>query len=126
MKRLFIILLTFCYFGLSSGAVFSLHYCMDNLVSVSLDNQNETCNSCGTNSKNDCCKTEFKVLKTDFSQKADFLKLKFWSVNLDAIQHFYKTDNIIFVASGAVSIKINAPPQVRSLPIFIQHCNFRI
>ena len=125
MKKFLAILFSVFYFGLSSGAVFSTHYCMNELVSVG-QNVSDTCNICNTKTKNDCCKTEFKVLKTDQAQKANLLKLSFEPVFIDFIQHYFVTENISFSETQLSSLKIKAPPESRAVPIFIQYCNFRI
>ena len=125
MKKLFIILLTFFYFGMSSGAAISVHYCMNELSSIG-QSSDESCGKCGTKSKNDCCKTEFKVLKTDSSQKSELLQLSFVSSFAEVVTHHFEFPDISYSDSKFSSIKINAPPESWSVPIFIQHCNFRI
>lgn len=125
MKKIFAILFSIFYFGLSSGAVFSAHYCMNELVSFSQDSS-KTCDICSVEKKNDCCKTEFKILKTDQSQKSNITKIA-------SVQFFFEpeTNHFSFPIPSFhqekwSSTPINAPPEKGLVPIFIQHCDFRI
>jgi hypothetical protein len=83
MKKILAILFSVFYFGFSSGAVFSVHYCMKEFASIS-QKVDDVCSKCGVKTKKDCCKTEIKVVKVDDSQKSDFLKIDF----LKQIQKF--------------------------------------
>ncbi|WP_288245101.1 hypothetical protein [uncultured Chryseobacterium sp.] len=125
MKKILAILFSVFYFGFSSGAVFSVHYCMNELASIS-QKVDDVCSKCGVKTKKDCCKTEIKVVKVDDSQKSDFLKIDF----LKQIHDVHKNDFFFvdhsFSATKFTQIQINAPPEKRSVPIFISHCNFRI
>ncbi|KQM49922.1 HYC_CC_PP family protein [Chryseobacterium sp. Leaf201] len=126
MKKILAILFSVFYFGFSSGAVFSVHYCMDKIASVS-QKTDDLCSKCGVKTKEDCCKTVIKVIKTDDSQKSDFLKIDF----LKQIQKVEEDHGFLFTdrsfsATKFTRIQINAPPERRPVPIFIHHCNFRI
>lgn len=126
MKKILAILFSVFYFGFSSGAVFSVHYCMDKFASVS-QKTDDLCSKCGVKTKEDCCKTVIKVIKTDDSQKSDFLKIDF----LKQIQKVEEDHGFLFTdrsfsATKFTQIQINAPPEHRPVPIFIHHCNFRI
>jgi hypothetical protein len=125
MKKILAILFSIFYFGFSSGAVFSVHYCMQEMVSVS-QKTNDICAKCCVKTKKDCCKTEIKVVKVDDSQKSDFLKIDFLKqIATFQKQEFFFIDQS-FSATKFTQIQINAPPESRSIPIFITHCNFRI
>ena len=125
MKKFLAIVFSIFYFGLSSGAVFSVHYCMDELVAVSQKITDE-CGTCGTHQKKGCCDSEVKILKTDQSQKADLLKLTFSESVLESVQAYFNIPTFSVSNSKFSTLKINAPPEKWSVPIFIQHCNFRI
>ncbi|WP_294228994.1 hypothetical protein [Chryseobacterium endophyticum] len=125
MKKILAILFSVFYFGFSSGAVFSVHYCMNELASVSR-NAEDVCSKCGVKTKKDCCKTEIKVVKVDDSQKSDFLKIDLIKqINGITPQKFFFAGPS-FSASKFSRIRINAPPEIRPVPIFITHCHFRI
>ncbi|WP_336733689.1 HYC_CC_PP family protein [Chryseobacterium sp. VD8] len=125
MKKILAILFSVFYFGFSSGAVFSVHYCMNELASIS-QKVDDVCSKCGVKTKKDCCKTEIKIVKVDDSQKSDFLKIDFLKQIHDIRKNeFFFTDHS-FSATKFTQIQINAPPENRSVPIFISHCNFRI
>lgn len=125
MKKILAILFSIFYFGFSSGAVFSMHYCMKELVSVT-QKSDDICSKCGTKEKRDCCKTEIKLVKIDDSQKSDFLKIDFLQTISEIQNHqFFFTDRS-FSTTKFTQIQINSPSETGSVPIFITHCNFRI
>lgn len=125
MKKILAILFSVFYFGFSSGAVFSVHYCMDKFVSVSQKTDN-FCSKCGVKTKKDCCKTVIKVMKTDDSQKSDFLKIDFLKQIQKIEGHGFLFADRSFSAAKFTQVRINAPPEKQSVPVFIHHCHFRI
>ena len=125
MQKILTILLSIFYFGMSSGAVFSAHYCMDELVSFSQD-PGRSCTVCGAEKKDDCCKTEFKILKTDQSQKSEITQLTTIFLFFEPKKVVFSFPFPSFFPEKWASTPINAPPEIGLTPIFIQHCNFRI
>lgn len=125
MKKILAILFSVFYFGFSSGAVFSVHYCMKELASVS-QKVDDVCSKCGVKTKKDCCKTEIKIVKVDDSQKSDLLKIDFLKQFPEVLNHDFFFIDQSFSATKFTQIQINAPPENRSVPIYITHCNFRI
>lgn len=126
MKKILAILFSIFYFGFSSGAAFSVHYCMQELVSVS-QKADDICGKCGVKDKKGCCKTEIKVVKVDDSQKSDLLNINLLTSisELPVNDQFFSVDRS-FSASKFTQIQINAPPEYSPVPIYIHHCNFRI
>ncbi|MCT2564013.1 HYC_CC_PP family protein [Chryseobacterium herbae] len=126
MKKILAILFSVFYFGFSSGAAFSVHFCMEELVSVS-QKTTDICGKCGVKEKKGCCKTEIKVVKVDDSQKSDLLMIDFLSQIAPTLtqQDFFFTDRS-FSATKFTQIRINGPPEYRPVPIYLNHCNFRI
>ncbi|MDV7696059.1 hypothetical protein N6B72_03905 [Chryseobacterium soli] len=125
MKKILAILFSIFYFGFSSGAAFSIHYCMKEVASVS-QKVDDLCSKCGVKTKKDCCKTEIKVVKVDNSQKTDLLTIDFLPQFPEPPNpHFFFTDRS-FSATKSTQIQINAPPEYRPVPIYLNHCNFRI
>lgn len=126
MKKILAILFSVFYFGFSSGAAFSVHFCMEEFVSVS-QKTTDICGKCGVKEKKECCKTEIKVVKVDDSQKSDLLMIDFLSQIAPVLQQqpFFFTDKS-FSATKFTQIRINGPPEYRPVPIYINHCNFRI
>lgn len=124
MKKFLAIILTVFYFGTSSGMVYNVHYCLDQiLVSTSTT---KTCGFCSTKKEKDCCKHQVKVLKTDAAQKAD---TSFISGNafVSILPKVYFSEFLTpFVEQNYFSVHINAPPDKERVPLFITHCNFRI
>lgn len=126
MKKILAILFSIFYFGFSSGAAFSIHYCMKEFVSVS-QKADDICAKCGVKEKKGCCKTEIKIVKVDDSQKSDYLNVDFLSaVSEIPVKHQFTFIDKSFSATKFTQIQINAPPEYRPLPIYINHCNFRI
>lgn len=126
MKKILAILFSIFYFGFSSGAAFSIHYCMKEFVSVS-QKVDDICGKCGVKDKKGCCKTEIKIVKVDNSQKADHLHIDFLnSVSEIPVKQQFAAFDKSFSATKFTQIQINAPPEYRPVPIYINHCNFRI
>ncbi|RNA62475.1 hypothetical protein D1631_11290 [Chryseobacterium nematophagum] len=119
MKKILAIIFSIFYFGFSSGAIFSVHYCMNNLSSIS--------QKCGVKDKNGCCKTEFKIFKVDDFQKSELFKTNFLQfVQENNEKYDFLLLDRSFSASKYIRISINGPPEKKSIPIYIHHCNFRI
>ncbi|ROH99832.1 HYC_CC_PP family protein [Chryseobacterium daecheongense] len=125
MKKILAILFSVFYFGFSSGAVFSIHYCMQEFVSVS-QKVDDICGKCGVKTKKDCCKTEIKVVKVDDSQKSNLLTIDLVKHFAEPQKHQFFFEDRSFSASKFTSVQINGPPDIRFVPIFIHHCHFRI
>lgn len=118
-------MLTFFYFGTSSGMVYKLHQCLESF-SIFAVNSDQTCKLCKTEKKNDCCKTQFKIVKTSPANKADFLKI-------DLLKHLALLPKSVYLnpvfkisSTNRSFVRINAPPEKRTLALFIRDCNFRI
>lgn len=115
---------TVFYFGFSSGMVYNVHYCLDQIfVSTSSDN---TCNICGTKKESDCCKSEIKILKTDVAKKADVSFINDAPLVAILPEVFYTQFVLPAVERNQFSVQVNAPPDKGELPLFISYCNFRI
>lgn len=109
MKKILAILFSIFYFGFSSGAAFSIHYCMKELVSVS-QKADDICAKCGVKEKKGCCKTEIKIVKVDDSQKSDYLNVDFLSaVSEIPVKHQFSAIDKSFSATKFTQIQINAP-----------------
>jgi hypothetical protein len=116
---------TVFYFGFSSGMVYNVHYCM-NKVFTSFSTSSNTCGLCGKNKKKDCCKDQFKVLKTDSAKKADVSFIADASF-VAIVPQVFNVDFLTPVLEfNQFSVATNAPPNKAKIPLFISYCNFRI
>ena len=100
MKKVVVILLLFAY-GISSfGATIHEHYCMDKLVSSSLENKIGGCGSKGTMGgmqKGKCCKHVYKQVKVENHYKdavAGMSYEKFIAAAIPAYYYHITTPNI--------------------------------
>ena len=132
MKRLLLTLLTVFYLGTSSGAVVHLHYCMGELVNLSLTkSEQSTCGLCGMtkteSSKNSCCKDDSKQAKLDQSKKTNQLVYSFKQFPATVISSF-KSDvyHLALLTQQVKTVYGNAPPERLSVPVFIRNCTYRI
>ena len=125
MRKYLALMFTVFYFGFSSGMVYNVHYCM-NKVFTSFSTSSNTCGICGKNKKKDCCKNQFKVLKTDSAQKADISFIADTPFVAIMPQLFNVGFSIPVVGRNKFSIAANAPPNRAKTPLFISYCNFRI
>jgi len=99
---------------------------MEEFVSVS-QKTSDICGKCGVKEKKGCCKTEIKVVKVDDSQKSDLLMINFLGQIVPDVmqQQFFFIDKS-FSATKFTQIRINGPPEYWPVPIYINHCHFRI
>lgn len=125
MKKFLAILLTVFYFGSSSGMVFNLHYCLDEIF-VSLTSTDKTCDICGTSKKKDCCKSEVKIAKTDVAQKANLLSLDTFAAYAVIVQNVFPAFSYPILQQNYFAVRINAPPEKAIPALFLTYCNFRI
>lgn len=132
MKRLLLTILTVFYLGTSSGAVVHLHYCMGELVNLSLtDSKLATCELCGMtkaeSSKNSCCKDDLKQVKLDQSKKANQLVYQFKQFPA-TVPSTFKSDvyRLAFLTQQVKTVYSNAPPERLTVPVFIRNCTYRI
>lgn len=116
---------TVFYFGFSSGMVYNVHYCL-NEIFVSTVSTSKTCDLCGTKKEKDCCKSEIKILKTDVAQKVDFSFTNQAPLVVILPEVFYSEFLIPAVERNYYFIQVNAPPDIAELPLFLSYCNFRI
>jgi hypothetical protein len=117
-------MLTFFYFGTSSGMVFKLHQCLESF-SIFAGNSEQTCSICKTKKKKDCCKTQFKIVKTSPAYKADLLKIDL--LKYAAVPQSIHLNPVFKISSADDScVRVNAPPDQREVAFFIRDCNFRI
>lgn len=105
--------------------VYKLHQCFES-ISIFAGNSEKTCNLCKTDKKKDCCKTQFKILKTSDAQKADLVKIDILKYIALLPKTEFSESFSKLLASDTFSVRINAPPESREVALFIRHGNFRI
>ena len=92
MKKLVVILLLFAYGVSSFGATIHLHYCMNKLVSSSLENKIGGCGSKGTMGgmqKGKCCKHVYKQVKVENHYKDAVAGMSYEKFIAAAIPAYY-------------------------------------
>ena len=116
---------TVFYFGFSSGMVYNVHYCL-NQIFVSSASSKKSCDLCSTDKKKDCCKTEIKILKTDVAPKADVSFINDAPAVAIIPEDYFANFLTPVLERKNISVQINAPPDKAELALFISYCNFRI
>ena len=133
MKRILVVILCFLYMSSATGATIQLHYCMGNLMDMSIFGQEQDedeCDDCCKNETKDkgCCKDEQKVFKTNEHQLADaaFKLVQQDAAVLPALA-WYAHTSAVYNKCSHVTVAAHAPPVLwRAVPIYIQVQNFRI
>ncbi len=129
MKKLFVIILAFLHLSASAGVGLHMHYCMGKLADWDLSQKaSRVCGTCGMekSGKNDCCKDEYKFVKSSNDQKAAesaFELMQLASIALPATVFQTLTVDLTSV-SEAYPIS-HAPPNTRPAA-YIRNCVFRI
>jgi hypothetical protein len=66
VKKAIVLLLAVLYFGITTGVMVNVHYCMGEIASVNYGHEKEhACEKCGMEQKDGCCHTEHKIIKSD-------------------------------------------------------------
>ena len=126
MKKFLVTILAITYLTVSSGVVFSIHYCMGKVASVDLMHSNAKCGKCGMKKSGGCCKDESKIVKL-----TDSHKLIVNGINTDApvavIDNSKSlSDADLFLAVAGPSYNTHSPPGSSGLSLNILYCVFRI
>src|SRR5690554_3766487 len=134
MKKLFLFIMIFLYFGTSTGFTMHLHYCMNILVDTKLsEKEEESCSStCEMSEKSDkmddCCDDLQKEVKLDQVHKAAenaFLNIKNLAVSLPPSLFNISFDvQLPGIAENRASG--NSPPAWQRVPVYLRHCVFLI
>ena len=131
VKKLSSFILIILYFSSAVGTTIHQHYCMGELVGLSLFNtRNNACGKCGmekhTEESKDCCKDVSIVIKsgdshTFFQPVYDYNS--FW---LAIPENSYTICGVrVKPHSNKATYCAHSPPLLK-YPLFIQHQNFRI
>lgn len=127
MKKLVAIFIAFLYIAVGSGFTVNMHYCMGKLAAVKLQaHADKHCNKCGKSGK--CCKDEIKFCKADFSHEA---AAKVQVNTVPAVKDLTLPVIILPVPPVAAihqftAYNLHGPPGQGAIPLFIQHCAYRI
>jgi hypothetical protein len=131
MKRFLITLLSILYLASSTGMTVHIHYCMGNIMGISLIEKKETrCGKCGMQKtlENGCCKDDHQTFKTNDHQLAkasfDFTRQQITSIP----QHTYSLNSVpVFTTYVNKVVGVHAPSSFwRRCPIYIQVNDLRI
>jgi hypothetical protein len=140
MKKFLATILALVYLATSVGATVHMHYCMDKLVSWSLDtkttnkkscpycgmNKSTTDKHCGKESKG-CCKDDQKQVKVDNDQKMTEFSVQLAKIYPEPITRAFSDRLFTYTFSLTETYPVvNAPPQIKLLPLFVRNCVFRI
>jgi hypothetical protein len=116
MRKLLLLIVTFCYIASTSGVAVQWHYCMGKLrsVDIGLANHDETCGKCGmVKGNNHCCKDEVSVAKVSDSHHQTN-QLAFAALSLDAIvtEPIVLPKPFVQLLVPAYAYQSNAPPDI--------------
>lgn len=131
MKRILVTILATLYMLSATGATVHLHYCMGRLVSAGLMHKShDRCDKCGmkkAEQKKGCCKDEHKTFKSADHQLAKVSFHPNFSCTILPVNAIsYHQARLRDIRSCKIQY-VNAPPSPwRTVPIYIQVCNFRI
>lgn len=130
MKKFVATIFLFVYFITSTGATVQLHYCMNKLVSWSLETKGKSvCNKCGMvkMKHKGCCHDENKIIKVDKDHKATFASFDFLKYSLPLHKNTSHSYEVLRISNLAVSYpKSNAPPVLSPVPVYLSNSVFRI
>ena len=132
VKKLLSFILTLLYFNSAMGTTIHQHYCMGELVGISLFNtNNQSCEKCGmkkhTDESKDCCKDVSIVVKTGDSHTYSQSTYTFNIFSPAIPDNYFTTVKVIINLdnNSTTLYRANSPP-LPEQPLFIRHRNFRI
>lgn len=131
MKKFLAAILAVLYMGTSTGAAFTMHYCMGKVAGWELGHQKENaCDKCGmekpVKKDKDCCKDEHKMLKSDADQKTAESAFQFIQAATASPAYFLQT-TVVDISSITERHPItNAPPHKGGLSVYLCNCVFLI
>jgi hypothetical protein len=126
MKRLLTFIIAIAYFCISSGFVMNVHYCMGKVSKVNIEITPSKMCGCGKKQTKGCCKTESKLYKITDNHQASYADVAVISP-YHILPNFYNyTYNAVAVSTTKDTYSSHAPPILRSQPIYILNCVFRI
>lgn len=131
MKKLIVAISAIFYLAISSGLVFSLHYCMGKLAGVEfkpMAYSSKTC-VCGSGEEeSDCCKTELKVVKLEQDQKSTpFQTFDFSPFEAEISFFFHLSSERPFTEPQGNTLFCNGPPDLQQdKPIYLRNNVFRL
>lgn len=129
MKRALASILLLIYFCVSTGFVVSMHYCMNQLDTVTVGAADmEKCGKCGmhTEDSDGCCREEVKVVKLQQDQQV--AKLLMPSLSLAPIE-LPLSLHLALPFQNFVQAQVlhqPDPPLRSSQPVYLSNCVFRI
>jgi hypothetical protein len=127
MKKLFIIVLMLVYGLSSSGTTINLHYCCGKLEGISFTgDQERNCNKCNNIKTNDCCSDKQVSASITSDQQAvnKWVQLTKQLVGITALQVIYNSFKDYSISDERLAR--GTPKDPPPIPLFIQHCTFRI
>lgn len=115
MRKLLLILIMLCYVGSTTGIAMQYHFCMGELKSVSVhqEEHDDVCNLCGMDKdKNDCCKDEVDIVKvSDSHQQTGKYQVADLSWHIIPPASYYILPDVVEKDLSSYLIpKTNAPP----------------
>jgi hypothetical protein len=123
MKKIAVILISFLYLFLSTGLVIRMHYCQDQLISVSFYGEAQKCCCALADEENNCCSDKQVVVQMDQEDQLVPTSATFYS-DLQAVKI-----NSIFseIESPALNlqpetIRLDLPPP--KVPAWKMGCSF--
>lgn len=133
MRKFLAVILTIVYVSVTIGFTLSYHYCMDELVAVSMvagDDDHNTCSECGMSAgAHDCCSHADHPVKliVDQTTAATFFHA-FQSQSLYIPLLFNSTPGVCADAllSGVATVPGYTLPPILPTPLFIRHCVYLI
>lgn len=127
MKRFFTVIVAICYLITSSGFILDLHYCMGELVSMSIwQSKNQKCEKCGMPEKKGCCENKQYKLQLDKDQKSVTATSDLPKPNEQLQVFLYYSPSIQICQALNPDHLWAAPPGKEKQSVYLINCVFRI
>jgi len=132
MKKIIVAISALIYLVLSSGLIFSVHYCMgkrtDATMSLFSFAENNNC-ECGSGKKPmDCCKSELQVVKAELDQQHSPVPQFDLAPQELLLSIFTRLDleSLIVAEYNKAESYPNPPPSDTETPVYLRNRVFRL
>ena len=127
MKKFIISIVAVLYITISSGMVFSVHYCMGKISSVKIDLLANNLCSCGSKKESKgCCKTEHKFIKIEDNHQASFADVVFQSPVQNILSNYNFINTALIQNNEVNTFNTNSPLLLSKQYSYIRNCIFLI
>jgi hypothetical protein len=127
MRKLMVAIIAVLYFGVSSGAVVTIHECMGKLSSVSFSSKEKLCKcSAKAKKKMPCCKSDSQLVKLSTEHQSSLFSFDFFNTAVAIVHDLPGSFTKEVIRNNEVVVSTTHSPPLIQSRLYIQNRVFRI